>query len=124
MRNVRETKCQRVKFPTSGNREERVVEGVTELHDFQHLKVFRKKLFRKVNLRKKTAMYKGTKMNSNNHNDKKFKVIASKQNCKKLVENRWSICHFHTKKGKERENPSYVYINVNENCHINEFYVT
>lgn len=33
---MRETKCphKRVKFPTSGNREERVLEGVAEVDDF------------------------------------------------------------------------------------------
>ena len=45
-------------------------------------------LFKKINLRKKTAMYKGTTINNSNN----FKVITSKQNCKKWVKIDGPIC--------------------------------
>ena len=44
--------------------------------------------FKKINLRKKTAMYKGTTINNKNN----FKVITCKQNCKKWVKIDGPIC--------------------------------
>lgn len=58
----------RVKCPTSENREERVTEDFAEVYDFfygfQHLKrsIQAKILPGKINFRKRTAMYKSTKI--------------------------------------------------------------
>lgn len=52
--------------PTSGNREERVLEFITELNEFSMnfntKKYSGKKLSRKINLRKKTTMYKALRL--------------------------------------------------------------
>jgi len=65
---------QRGKDSSSGDREERAVEGVTEINvffcwgRFHHLEGLGKNLLRKINTRKRTAMCKGIKVKIINNN--------------------------------------------------------